>query len=84
MFDCTTLFIFIDVRSHGGIGENCKSREIKILFPKKLGVLQLFSPFATSGLLNRSTATMYLLTQESKTWKIEEEARLRFSALNEA
>ena len=27
---------------------------------------------------------MYLLTQESKTWKIEEEARLRFSALNEA
>ena len=32
----------------------------------------------------RFTATMYLLTQESKTWKIEEEARLRFSALNEA
>ena len=27
---------------------------------------------------------MYLLTQESKTWKIEEEARLRFSALNES
>ena len=65
---------FLYFKSQGMIGENCK----------KLEILQLFSAFMLLLGYYRFTATMYLLTQESKTWKIEEEARLRFSALNEA